>query len=98
MVEMDYTVCCLAPVSNSQSDPILWSEAVTGFRRRPTADVELGGRCGRRESRVVDIQMGSTDNLEHLGSKHLLPLTFHGLWPAVVTECFHRASLFSSQG
>lgn len=97
---MDYTVCCPAPVSNSQSVPILWSVAATRLRRRPTARDEPGGRCGRRDSTAVDIQMGSTDDLQHLVSKRLPPLTFHGVWPvaADVTEHFQRASLFSSQG
>lgn len=98
-VEMECTVCCPAPVSNSRSGPILWPAAATRFRHRPTARVEPGGRCGRRDSRAVEIQMGSTGELQHTGSSHLPPLTVD-VWPAaaVATGHFQRASSSSSWG
>lgn len=93
MEETDQTVCCPVLVSDSQNDPILSSGAATRRHRRPTVHVEVGDRCGRRESRAVDTQMGSTDNFQPGGSKLLPPLNLHGcLWPvvaaAVVMEQF----------
>lgn len=101
MEETDQTVCCPVPVSNSQNDPM----PPSGAARRchgPTVHVEVGGRCGKRETRAVDTQTGSTDNFQASGSKLLLRLNLHRcLWPpvaaAVAIEKVYRASsLFSS--
>lgn len=91
MEETDQTVYCPVPVSNSRNDPILSSGAETRCHRRPSVHAEVGDRCGVRESRAVGTQMGSTDNVQPVGSTLLPPLNLHGhLWPvvaaAVVTE------------
>lgn len=101
--ETDQTVCRPVPVSGSQNDPILWPRAATWCRRRPTVHAEVADRCGRRESRAVDTQMGSTDNFRVVGSKLLPPPNLHAhLWPlgadVAMEQRWRASSLFSSPG
>lgn len=59
MEERNRIVCCPAPVSDSQTDPIPLSGVEKSCHCEATVPVQVGYRCGRRGSGAVNSPAGA---------------------------------------